>query len=95
MRQYNQHSIKHVNGGQGKQKIKEGKNQTRKIVFYKLKGHLPWCGKMSTFADGAFWSKNSTNPLGMDEATTSTLSDFKLYKVGNSTFNKSGTRERT
>ena len=38
-------------------------------------------------SDGAFWSINSTNPLGMDESPISTLSDFKLYKVGNSTYN--------
>ena len=51
---------------------------------------------ISTFAKGEFWSKKYKVPLGMDEGVhIFTLSDFTLHKEWNSTFNKSGTFERT
>jgi hypothetical protein len=53
-------------------------------------------GKVSTFADGEFWSRKSTISLGLDDNEHCFIfSDFKLYKEGNSTFNKSGTKEST
>jgi len=51
---------------------------------------------ISTFAEGEFWSKKSKVPLGMDEGVlVFTVSDFKFHKEWKSTFNKSGTKERT
>ena len=52
---------------------------------------------MSTFAEGVFWSKKSIIPSGamVEEFNTFTFNNFKLHKEGNSTFNKSGTKERT
>jgi hypothetical protein len=51
---------------------------------------------ISAFVVGEFWSKKSNTPLGSYEGLCMcNLSDFKLHKDRNSTFNKSGTKERT
>jgi len=51
---------------------------------------------MSTFVEGEFWIKKSTLLSSLDEGMgVFNFSDFKLNKEGNSTFNKSRTKEST
>jgi hypothetical protein len=53
---------------------------------------------ISTFAEGEFWIKKYNAPLGMDTGKPPrgfSLSNFKLRKERNSTFNNSGIQERT